>query len=229
MTPKEGLLSYLRIETKIKMKMKKLIVVGLILTMQNFAFSQGSKYVIQFSGLVVGGDSLYGIPGVFISIPKAGRGTITNDAGFFSLPTIVGDSVEISAIGYKKRKIGIPKAERQSITLIIEMQEDTTFYPIVEIFPYPTEELFKKAFLALQLPSRGMYNNMYANTDQLLLQKMIINSAMSSSENYKYSLRNQVLYPGAPIGSGGLQIFNPFAWGSMVKSLRRGDLKKKPE
>lgn len=190
--------------------------------------SQNSKNVIQFSGLIVGGDSLYGMPGVFVSIPKAGRGTVTNEAGFFSMPTLVGDSIEISAIGYKKRKIGITKSEKQSITLIIEMQEDTTFYPIIEIFPYPTEELFKKAFLALQLPNKD-YSNMYNNTDQILLQRMIMNSVMSSSENYKYSLRNQIVYPGAPIGTGGLQIFNPFAWGNLVKSIRKGDLNKKPE
>ncbi|MFN0050286.1 MAG: carboxypeptidase-like regulatory domain-containing protein [Cytophagales bacterium] len=208
--------------------MKKILTIGFSL-FAILLFAQGSKNVIQFSGLVVGGDSLYGIPGVFIAIPKAGRGTISNDAGFFSIPTLVGDSLEISAIGYKKRKLGVPKSDRQSVTLIIEMQEDTTFYPIVEIFPYPTEDLFKKAFLALQLPDRGMYTNMYANTDQMLLQRLIINSAMGSSENHKYSLRNQVLYPGAPIGSGGLQIFNPFAWSSLVKSIRKGDANKRPE
>ncbi len=208
--------------------MKKILTISFLLLFE-FVMAQSSKNIVQFSGLVVGGDSLYGIPGVFIAIPKAGRGTITNDAGFFSLPTLVGDTLEISAIGFKKRRLGVPKSDKQSITLIIEMQEDTAFYPIIEIFPYPTEELFKKAFLALQLPDKAMYNNMYAGTDQLLLQRMIINSTMSSGENQKYSLRNQMLYPGAPIGSGGFQLFNPFAWGNLVKSIRKGDYKKKTE
>lgn len=194
-----------------------------------YSYGQGAKNVVQFSGLVVGGDSLYGIPGVLISIKKAGRGAVTNEAGFFSMPTLVGDSVTISAVGYKKKTLIVPKSEKQSVTLIIEMQEDTAFYPIVEIFPYPTEEVFKKAFLALQLPDRGMYNNMYNNVDQLLLQHMIINSTMSSSENQKYSLRNQILLPGAPVGSGGFQIFNPFAWNNMIRSIRKGDYKKKAD
>jgi len=209
--------------------MKKILATAACTLILGFASAQNSKNIVQFSGLVVGGDSLYGIPGVFIAIPKAGRGTITNDAGFFSIPTLVGDSLEISAIGYKKRRLGVPKSDRQSITLIIEMQEDTAFYPIIEIFPYPTEALFKKAFLALQLPDKAMYNNMYAGTDQLLLQRMIINSTMSSSENQKYSLRNQMLYLGSPIGSGGFQLFNPFAWGNLVRSIRKGDYKKKTE
>ncbi len=91
----------------------------LLLCFNGLICGQNSKNVVQFSGLVVGGDSLYGIPGVLISIPKAGRGTMTNDAGFFSLPTLVGDSVMITALGYKKKTLSVPKSDRQSVTLII--------------------------------------------------------------------------------------------------------------
>lgn len=188
-------------------------------------YSQGAKNIIQFSGLVVGGDSLYGIPGVYVTIPKAGRGTITNETGFFSIPTLVGDSIEISAVGYKKKRLGIPPSDKKGYTVIIEMQEDTTYYPIVEIFPYPTEELFKRAFLSLNTRNQNI-TNMYANVDVQVLQRILINTAMSASENQKYSLRNQMYLPGQPVGSGGFNL-NPFAWGSVLRQARNKEYKKK--
>src|SRR5688572_8850772 len=105
--------------------------------------------VIQFSGLTVGGDSLYGIPGVYLYVPKAGRGTTSNHLGYFSLPTLVGDTVLIKAIGFKQKQYIIPDVE-EKLSVIIELSADTSFLPVVEIFPWPTETIFKEAFLALE-------------------------------------------------------------------------------
>ena len=208
------------------MMIRSLLLLALGLFYSLSIFAQGARNVVQFSGLVVGGDSLYGIPGVYLSIPKAGRGTSTNEAGFFSIPTLAGDTVVISAIGFKKKNMVVPKSDRQSVTVIIQLQEDTAYYPIVEIFPYPTEELFKQAFLSLKLNNGDMYKNMSGNIDPALLQRMIINSAMTSSENAKYTIRNQ-MYQGSSYNYvQGFQLLNPFAWSRLIKSIKKGDARK---
>jgi hypothetical protein len=181
-----------------------------------FAQGQNAKKIVQVSGLVVGGDSLYGIPGVTVFVPRTGRGTHSNDLGYFSLASIAGDSIEISAIGFKKHKIITPFLEKQSMTLLIELQEDTVFYPIVEIFPYPTEAIFKKAFLTMGNPNQANYDRMAFNLHPALIQKMLSNSSMSASENQKYSLKNQ-LYG----NTQGFQLLNPFAWSRFLKSVRK--------
>ncbi|MDX2194896.1 MAG: carboxypeptidase-like regulatory domain-containing protein [Cytophagales bacterium] len=189
----------------------------------HFATSQGGKLpLVQFSGIVVGGDSLYGIPGVYVYVRKAGRGTITNDAGYFSMATLAGDSVKVNALGYKEKVIVVPKSDKNSYTIIVELVEDTTYYPIVEIFPYPTEEVFKQAFLSLQLPDQLFYSRSASNLNPYILQRMVMNYAMNSNENYKYSLRSQ-LYPGSPAYISGVNfnILNPFAWSSLIKQARR--------
>lgn len=204
---------------------KKAIILFFFISIQ-FMYSQNSLDVVQFSGLVVGGDSLYGIPGVLVYIPKAGRGTNTNESGYFSMPTLAGDTAIIQALGYKKKKIYVPKSERKSVTLIIELQEDTIYLPIIDIFPYPTEEIFKQAFLDLKLDERG-YNSMRYNLNEQTLTRMLSVSTMSSSENQKYSIRNQ-MNPGMnPNGTNGFQVLNPFAWSSMVKSIRKNKEKIK--
>lgn len=188
--------------------------------------AQNSLDVVQFSGLVVGGDSLFGIPGVLIYIPKAGRGTNTNDAGYFSMPTLAGDTAVVQALGYKKKKIVVPKSDRKSVTLIIELQEDTVYLPIVDIFPYPTEEIFKKAFLDLRLDERG-YSSMRYNLNEQTLIKMLSSSTMSSSENQKYSIRNQMNPGMSPNGMQGFQLLSPFAWSRLVKNVRKNKPKYK--
>ncbi|TAF78108.1 MAG: carboxypeptidase-like regulatory domain-containing protein [Bacteroidetes bacterium] len=199
-------------------------VVSIFISVQGFG--QNSLDVVQFSGLVVGGDSLFGIPGVLIYIPKAGRGTNTNEAGYFSMPTLAGDTAVVQALGYKKKKILVPKSDRKSVTLIIELQEDTVYLPIVDIFPYPTEEIFKKAFLDLKLDERG-YSSMRYNLNEQTLMKMLSASSMSSSENQKYSIRNQMNPGTGPNGMQGFQLLSPFAWSSLVKTVRRNKQKYK--
>lgn len=193
--------------------------------------AQNSLNIVQFSGMVVGGDSLYGIPGVTIYVPKAGRGTTTNEIGFFSMPTLVGDTVVINALGYKKKSLVVPKSEKQSITMIVELVEDTIYLPIVEIFPYPTEELFKQAFLALNLNDQYQYNRMANNLSPQLLNKLLSSSTMSSKENARYSIRNQMRpgYYGGTQGVNILNMINPFAWSNLVKQVRKNKSRSRYE
>ena len=61
-------------------------------------FSQSKKRVIQLSGIILSEDSVSGLPGVHIYVPKAGRGTTSNRTGYFSMPVLEGDSVVISSV-----------------------------------------------------------------------------------------------------------------------------------
>ena len=54
------------------------------------ACGQSQKRVIQLSGVILDQDSIIPLPGVHVYVPKAGRGTSTNSAGFFSMPVLVG-------------------------------------------------------------------------------------------------------------------------------------------
>ena len=46
----------------------------------------------------------------------------------------------------------VPDSSPEFSTVIIEMTEDVTRLPEVVIMPYPTEEIFKEAVLALNIP-----------------------------------------------------------------------------
>jgi hypothetical protein len=189
--------------------------------------AQSERPIIQLSGIIVGEDSTSGLPGVHVYVPKAGRGTTTNIYGYFSLPVLAGDSVVFSSVGYQRQSYVVPGDKGDNITVLIELVTDATYLDEVEIFPFPTEEIFKQAILAMNLPI-----NEYEGSDNLgpsVLARMLANAPYDASTNYKYysqqqfsAMHNKYMYQDVQTA-----LLNPFAWASFIKSIKRGDFKKK--
>jgi hypothetical protein len=200
------------------------VVIALLLLFggQPRAQAQGKKQVVQLTGLVTIGDSLYGMLGSSVYVPKAGRGTTTNQYGYFSLAVLAGDSVVFSSVGYKAQYIIIPaNYKRESYSVIIELKEDPRILPEVRIFPYSTEELFKRAFLSLKLPDEDR-RVIAKNMNETILERMIQDTPMSPNGNFRNTmqLQNQqlerrYLYPTIPIT----------AWLDLINAIKRGDFK----
>ncbi|MEM1136158.1 MAG: carboxypeptidase-like regulatory domain-containing protein [Bacteroidota bacterium] len=204
-----------------------ILVVMCSLLAQSKLKAQGDPAVIQMSGIIVDGDSSYGVPGVHVYIPSAKVGTISNQVGLFSLPTMAGDTIVFSAVGYKKQRFIVPRKNDKGFTVLIDLQTDTTFLPIVEVFPYPTEELFKEAFLALELPVDQRKKNMEKNLNQQALNRMAAALPMDGGSNHRYYMNQNANNITNRFFAPSFSILNPFAWGEFIKSVKRGDLKKK--
>ena len=190
--------------------------------------SQGGElHIIQLSGVVLRPDSTGGVQGVHVYVPKAGRGTTTNQFGYFSLPTLSGDSIVISAVGFRKQHYIVPDLDEDAITLLIPLEEDTILLPEIEIFPYPTEELLKEAILAMRLPNQADYDAITQNLNEQTMAEMFRNMPMDGSMNYKYYMNQRLTYMHDGYGPRYNPLLNPFAWAEFFKSLKRGDLKQK--
>jgi len=183
--------------------------------------------VVQFSGVVLGNDSINGLPGVHIYVPKAGRGTTSNPYGYFSVPLLKGDSVIVSAIGFEKLSMIVPGDQGNSVSVIIELAEDTTYLQEIEIFPYPTEELFKEAILALELPYAEDLNNLDAVIGQDVLDRAYYQLEPSASANHRYFTEQQFRYAQTRFQIPGISLLDPIAWSKFIQSIKRGDLKNK--
>ena len=186
--------------------------------------AQGRPNIVQLTGLVTAGDSLYGIPGASVYVPKAGRGTNTNAYGYFSLAVLAGDSVVFSSVGYKNQYVKIPKQFLgSSYSVIIEMREDPTMLPEVRIFPYSTEELFKRAFLSLKLPDEDQ-RAVAKNLNEAIVERMMLDEPMSPNSNFRHNMNLQqqhldrrIMYPSVPLT----------AWLDIINAIQRGDFKNK--
>ena len=209
-----------------------LLLVGFALLLAGPAQAQGRRKVVQFTGIVASGDSLLGVPGATVFVPKAGRGTATNAYGYFSLAVLAGDSIVIRSIGYANQTIIIPADyQRQSYSVIVQLKEDATVLPEVRVFPYTTERDFKRAFLALKLPTeRG--SAAADNLNEQLMRRIFNSQPMGAVANYRQTMQQQSYdYDRrmgiAPSPQANNPLLNPFSWLQLIKQVKNGDLKKK--
>jgi len=186
------------------------------------------KVIVQFSGLVVAGEKAYGVPGAGVSMPRSKRGTTTNMLGYFSLPVLEGDTAQITAVGFRKRAYIIPKTENASHSVIIYMEADTLQLPVVDVVPFPTEALFKEAFLAMNVENRDV-TNARRNLDPFAIEEEALTMPMDGKQNYTVAINNQVrrIETGSGRSATAVSLLDPFAWARFIESVKRGDLKRK--
>jgi len=205
-----------------------IILFALVLISSEAIYAQGKKKIIQLTGIVVGEDSLSGAPGVHVYVPKAGRGTTTNGLGYFSMPVLEHDSVVISAVGYKKQSYIVPVVQGNSdhITLLVELVADVTYLETVQIMAFPTEELFKEAVIALNLPVDGnAVENEHLNAD--LLAYMASVAPMDANMNYRNYMNDQIYFQNDKFQPRTNPLLNPFRWAKFIQAIKNGDFKKK--
>ncbi len=188
--------------------------------------AQGEQQVIIFSGLIVQGDSAYGIPNAHIYIPKVGRGTVSDSWGSFRMPVLAGDTVEISVMGFGTQEIVIPNTKHKSYSVLINMKEETVYMPEVVVFPYATPEEFKEAVLAVELPndqSEILHKNLNSNK----IRAMASSLPMSANMSHRYFMQQQIGAIANKNSATSIPLLNPFAWYEFIKSLKKNKEKKK--
>ena len=201
-----------------------LFVLGFIFSL-NHANAQDAqeKKVIQLSGIILNADSTDAVAGVNIYVPKKGRGTSSGRFGYFSMPVLEGDSIIFSFIGLKKQTFKVPESvESDRISLILTMQVDEI--ALAEM-PYPTEEEFKQAIIALNVVDPMSISR--ANMSPEMLLRWAESMPASGNENFRYFQQTQAQQNQDLYGPRTLRLLDPFAWGQFIRSIKRGDLKKK--
>jgi hypothetical protein len=207
---------------------RKLLISGLILILFTIvatqkAYAQRERRIIQLSGVVLGlndKEEAIQLPGVNIYVPKAGSGTHTNIVGFFSMPVLVGDSVIISYVGYERQYYIVPDHPSQFLTVVIQMIQDTTYLDPVTIYSFPTEEIFKEAVLALNIPTDDQSIDR-KNMNAELLALMLKTTPMDGPQNQRYYLNQMAINQGSQYAPITNPLFNPFNWAKFFRSLKQ--------
>lgn len=193
---------------------------------ESFAQDEQERKVIQLSGIILNADSTDAVPGVNIYVPKKGRGTSSGRFGYFSMPVLEGDSVVFTFIGLKKQSFKVPeKVENDRISLILTMEVDEIALAEIEVMPYPTEEEFKRAVVAMNVVDPMAISR--ANMSPEMLLRWAESMPASGGENFRSFQQGQMLQNQDLYGPRPLRILDPFAWSQFIRSIKRGDLKKK--
>lgn len=210
--------------------MGRIFYIGFFLCLASFGVTAQQHLedsLVEVSGVTLTADSSLVIPNVNIMIKGKDRGTMSNDAGVFSIVVIKGDVLVFSAVGFKTRTVPVPANLNGNHYGIAElMDQDTTYLPVTVVKPYPTKDEFKNAFLHWNIPD-NQYDIARANTELSKLRALLRSTPSDGSEGVNQTFNQQVQQAQSRGGFPQMNIFNPFAWAKFIKALKNGDFKNK--
>lgn len=201
------------------------------LTFPLYAGDSGKKErVIQFSGVLVDADDLTPLPYATIQIEGTNRGAISNINGFFTFAAMVGDRIVFTSVGYRPVHIVLSDTltgDRYSV--VQSMVQDTIMLTETVIYPWPSKEKFREAFVNLELPETDA-DILRKNFTLAAMRELAQAGKMDAGMNYRDITRQQVdkLYYQGQVAPNNL--FNPFAWAKFIqkwKAQRQQDRKEK--
>ena len=182
---------------------------------------------VQFSGVILSADSLNPVPFTTIVIVdgESRKGTIADYNGFFTFVAQRCDTVEFTAVGYINSTYVIPDSiTGDRYSLIQLMQTDTVLLTETVIYPWPSKEDFKEAFINLDIPD-DEYTIGRKNLEKANLRTAMHVMPADGSENFKYNIQertNKLYYAG---GIQPNQLLNPFAWAKFIRAWKEGKFK----
>jgi hypothetical protein len=173
--------------------------------------------VVQIAGVVLDNENLNTVPFVNIAVKGTYRGTSADGNGFFSLVTFAGDSLMFSSMGFQPITVKIPDTiSTDRYTIYQSLHRDTMELPLTVIYPWPTREKFREAFLNLNVPDDDFE---IARKNVLLseLRERARYSRMDAGMNYKHFIQqrtDQLYYAGQQMPNN---LLNPFAWAQFLR------------
>jgi hypothetical protein len=206
----------------------KILILLFLLILPTFLSAQeNNENLVQFSGITITVDSLTAVPYTKITIRNTNRGTASDGLGYFSFVAHKRDTILFNALGYKPVSFIIPDTITKSrYSLIQLMTGDTLTLPAAIIFPWPTLEDFKRAFINTKVPDDDL-ERARKNLDSDQIRVRVQNYPMDGRMNYNNYIENQaskLYYFGQ---QQPFSIFNPFAWAQFIKAWRDGEFKRK--
>ncbi len=180
------------------------------------------RRVIQFTGLVLTSDSLKPLPYASIWVKNTSRGTTTDYYGFFSIPVYENDILRFSSVGYRDAHYTVPDTlTRARYSAVQMMTQDTIHLDETVVYPWPTREQFRHAFIHTEVPSDD-YDRAMRNLAQAEMRERFEKMPMDGSMNFRHHMQqhsDRLYYAGqAPP----IRLFDPFAWAEFFKAWREG-------
>lgn len=211
---------------------KKLLFIILIVLSALFFWSFNDerqpvqRRVIQFSGLIVTGDSLKPLSYSTIWVKGTRRGTTSDYYGFFSMPVYELDTLRFTSVGYKEAFYVVPDTlSRQRYSAVQVMTRDTIHLAETVIYPWPTREQFRHAFIHTEIPSDD-YDRAMQNLARAEMRERFEKMPMDGSMNFRNLVQQhseRLYYAGqAPP----VRLFDPFAWADFFQAWREGRFRR---
>ncbi len=210
------------------MKIRLIIFLTLFSTL---AFAQKpNPKLVQFSGVIVNRDSNTVVPFVTITNQTQDKytGYIANYKGYFSFVVHEGDSLDFTAVGFAKQTLVIPNnLPDDKYTVQVRMKQEVISLPMVRVYPWASEEEFKKEFLTMKIADDDL-EIAKKNVSGPSIMAMAATLQRDGQEMQSMNFRNRHLtMMNKNINQRYANpLLNPFAWGAFIQQITQGDKKR---
>ncbi|MGQ9621295.1 MAG: hypothetical protein ACUVTX_09980 [Bacteroidales bacterium] len=182
--------------------------------------------LIQASGVITNDENKPVYNAAVIS-RRLKRGTISEISGIYSVISLPGDTIVISALGYKKYTFGIPadfdgRIYKKDVVLI----SDTISIEGINVFPWKTYEEFKREFLAAKPVIKPEILYMYENL--VSIQQSVSNAGdyrVSPEAGFRMAMQQNANATMTRNQNPSNNLLNPFAWAKFFSGLKSGLLR----
>jgi len=209
--------------------MNKLILSITLLLLCLEIFSQNKADLIQFSGntLISYNDSIEPVAFVIVKNKSRRSNAYSGPDGFFSLVVKAGDTVEFSAVGFKKSTLIIPETiQRDRFFATQPMIRDTNRLSTVVIVPWKNVDELKRAVLDLEVSEHDLviaYQNLQYERWTQIRENMMPSLAENKDQYMNQHQSVDRLRSGLiPMNN----LANPFAWMEFINYLGKNKKKK---
>lgn len=178
--------------------------------------------LIQVSGLIVD-ESYRPVQGVAVISKKLKRGTISENSGIYSIPSVPGDTIFFRALGYKRYHTIIPESfEARQCNVDIILAVDTISIQEVTILPWKTYNDFLKD-MTRDKPVDPLIENMNDNLASIYVaMSNQVGVRVSPEAGYRYAMEQNFNAMATKNQYPVNNLLNPFAWAKFVNSLKHG-------
>ena len=202
-----------------------LIILCLFFGLSGFAQTP-EKNLVQFSGVIINIDSNTVVPYVTITNKSVkGQAFAANYKGYFSFVAHEGDTLQFSAIGYKREGIVIPRnLPEKKYTIMVKMKQEVINLPTVRVYPWASLDDFKREFLTMKFADDDLVIA-YKNVSRESLAAMSANLPRDGQEMQSLNFQNNHtrLVNQNMNQRMSNPLLSPFAWGALIQQIMQGD------
>lgn len=191
--------------------------------------SAQERKIVQFSGLIssVGGE----LPVPFVTVTNASYNNqvhAANNEGFFSFVAHVGDTIKFTSVGFEPTEFVIPETASDKFTARINMKSLVIELPAVMPFPWASIEEFNMAFMALDVSDDNISRIRNSlSPEALAALSQVVPRSAEEIQTFN-SMQRHINMSNKTINQRFANpLFSPFAWGSFINSIVKGDYSRK--
>jgi len=201
----------------------------LILLLSWVTVSAQERKIVQFSGLIssVGGE----LPVPFVTVTNVSYNNqvhAANNEGFFSFVAHVGDTIKFTSVGFEPAEFVIPETASDKFTAKINMKSLVIELPAVMPFPWASIEEFNMAFMALDVSDDNISRIRNSlSPEALAALSQVVPRSAEEIQTFN-SMQRHINMSNKTINQRFANpLFSPFAWGSFINSIVKGDYSRK--